>query len=50
MKISLKLPLAFALALGLLLAGAIFGITSLRGAVDTFEHEVSHRGREQKGR
>jgi methyl-accepting chemotaxis protein len=40
MKLSLKLPLAFACALGLLLVGAIFGITSLRSAVDTFEHEV----------
>lgn len=40
MKLSLKLPLAFALALGLLFAGGLFGITRLNQAVHTYEHDV----------
>jgi methyl-accepting chemotaxis protein len=42
MKISLKLPLAFAMALGLLFAGAMFGIYRLNAAVDTFQNDVLH--------
>jgi methyl-accepting chemotaxis protein len=40
MKLSRKLPLAFALALGLLFSGAMFGISSLRGVIDVFENDV----------
>jgi methyl-accepting chemotaxis protein len=40
MKLGQKLPLAFALALGLMLAGALFGIVRLNGVLNTFEHEV----------
>ncbi len=40
MKLSLKLPLAFALALGLLFLGALFGIYKLNGSLDVYEHEV----------
>jgi len=42
MKLSLKLPLAFALALALLLSGALFGIWKLNGAVNSFERDVLH--------
>ena len=42
MKLSLKLPLAFALALTLLFAGALFGIWKLNRAVDTYEVDVLH--------
>lgn len=40
MKLSLKLPLAFAAALGLLLLGALFGMVRLNSAIDTYEHDV----------
>ncbi len=40
MKLSLKLPLAFALALSLLLSGALFGIWKLNTAVNGFEVDV----------
>ena len=40
MKLSLKLPLAFALALGLLFLGGLFGILQLNRALDVFEHQV----------
>jgi methyl-accepting chemotaxis protein len=40
MKLSLKLPLAFALALGLLFLGGMFGIFQLNGALGMFEHQV----------
>jgi|GEM_PF-221308 len=40
MKLSLKLPLAFALALGLLFLGALFGISRLNSTLDVFEHQV----------
>ena len=40
MKLSLKLPLAFALALGLLFLGALFGIARLNNSLNVFEHEV----------
>jgi len=40
MKLSLKLPLAFALALGLLFLGALFGISRLNNSLDVFEHQV----------
>jgi len=40
MKLGHKLPLAFALALGLLLAGALLGIVRLNGVLHTFENEV----------
>ena len=43
MKLSLKLPLAFALALGLLFAGAMFGIWELNRAVATYELDVLHQ-------
>jgi methyl-accepting chemotaxis protein len=42
MKLSLKLPLAFAASLLLLLAGALFGIWRLNGAVSTYENDVLH--------
>ncbi|RFO96110.1 methyl-accepting chemotaxis protein [Rhodoferax lacus] len=42
MKLSLKLPLAFALTLTLLLAGALFGIWKLNSAVAHFEVDVLH--------
>ncbi|NVO04901.1 MAG: HAMP domain-containing protein [Rhodoferax sp.] len=42
MKLSLKLPLAFAASLVLLLAGALFGIWKLNAAVDTYEVDVLH--------
>jgi methyl-accepting chemotaxis protein len=40
MKLRLKLPLAFALALGLLFAGGMFGIYQLNRAVVSFEDDV----------
>ena len=40
MKLSLKLPLAFALALGLLLAGALFGIFRLNHSLGVYEIQV----------
>ncbi|WP_296690802.1 methyl-accepting chemotaxis protein [Rhodoferax sp.] len=40
MKLSLKLPLAFAVALGLLFLGALFGIARLNSALDVYEHQV----------
>ena len=48
MKLSLKLPLAFALALTLLLAGALFGIWRLNQAISSFEVDVSHEVAGQK--
>ena len=42
MKLSLKLPLAFATALILLLASALFGIWQLNQAVASFEVDVLH--------
>jgi len=43
MKLSLKLPLAFAISLGLLLACALFGIWRLNAAVAAFEVDVLHQ-------
>ncbi len=40
MKLSLKLPLAFAVALGLLFLGAMFGIFKLKNSLEVYEHEV----------
>ena len=40
MKLSLKLPLSFALALGLLFLGALFGIFRLNDSLEVYEHEV----------
>ena len=40
MKLSVKLPLAFAMSLALLFAGAMFGIYQLNLAVSTFENNV----------
>jgi CHASE3 domain sensor protein len=40
MKLSLKLPLSFALALGLLFLGALFGIFKLNESLEVYEHEV----------
>ncbi len=40
MKLSLKLPLAFALALALLFAGGIFGIYRLNQAIEAFQFDV----------
>jgi methyl-accepting chemotaxis protein len=48
MKLSLKLPLAFALALTLLLMGALFGIWRLNNAIASFEVDVSHEVAGQK--
>ena len=42
MKLSLKLPLAFAVALGLLFICSLFGITRLNSAVGLYEHDVLH--------
>ena len=42
MKLSLKLPLAFALALALLFFGGMFGIFKLNQAVRTYEVDVLH--------
>ena len=42
MKLSLKLPLAFALSMALLLCGALFGIWRLNNAVASFEVDVLH--------
>jgi methyl-accepting chemotaxis protein len=40
MKLSFKLPLAFATALGLLLVGALFGMMQLQGAIAAYEKNV----------
>jgi methyl-accepting chemotaxis protein len=40
MKLSLKLPLAFALAIGLLFLGGMFGIAKLNAALDVYEGRV----------
>ena len=40
MKLSLKLPLAFAIALALLFVGGMFGISTLNSAISTYQHEV----------
>ena len=40
MKLSVKLPLSFALALGLLFLGAMFGIFKLNNSLDVYEHQV----------
>ncbi|QTN30350.1 HAMP domain-containing protein [Rhodoferax sp. AJA081-3] len=40
MKLSLKLPLAFAFALGLLFLGGMFGIAKLNAALDVYEKNV----------
>ena len=42
MKISLKLPLAFAAACGLVCAAGVFGIYRLNQAVDAFQNDVLH--------
>lgn len=42
MKLRIKLPLAFALALGLLFLGGIFGIYRLNQAVASFQNDVLH--------
>ncbi len=40
MKLGVKLPLAFALALGLLFASSLFGLFRLNSAIATYEHDV----------
>ena len=40
MKLGIKLPLAFAFSLGLLLAGALFGIFKLNQAIHSYEEDV----------
>jgi methyl-accepting chemotaxis protein len=40
MKLSLKLPLAFAAALVFLFLGGLFGISTLNSAVDTYKNDV----------
>ena len=40
MKLSLKLPLAFALALGLLFASSMVGLSRVNNAVNVYEHDV----------
>jgi len=40
MELKLKLPLAFALALGLMFMGALFGIYRLNHSLGVFEHQV----------
>ena len=44
MKLRIKLPLAFALALALLFAGGMIGIFKLSAALDIYEHEVAQVG------
>lgn len=41
MKLSLKLPLAFTVSLLLLLAAALFGISRLNQALDTYQTSVA---------
>ncbi|SPB18031.1 methyl-accepting chemotaxis sensory transducer [Caballeronia novacaledonica] len=41
MKLSLKIPLAFAAALVLMLAGALYGIFALNGSIDAYRTEVA---------
>ncbi len=41
MKLSVKLPLAFALSMGLLFAGAISGLFTLSGTMQAFEQEIN---------
>ncbi|MEI6421514.1 MAG: methyl-accepting chemotaxis protein, partial [Lentisphaerota bacterium] len=48
MKLSLKLPLAFAFSLGLLFASSLYGLSKVNHAIDVYEHDVfrateSHR-------
>lgn len=40
MKLSLKLPLAFALAIGLLFLGGMFGIAKLNATMNVYEERV----------
>ncbi|MBI2750115.1 MAG: HAMP domain-containing protein [Burkholderiales bacterium] len=40
MNLRLKLPLSFALALGLMFLGALFGIYKLNHSLDVYEHQV----------
>lgn len=42
MKLSLKLPLVFTASLLLLLAAALFGISRLNSALDTYQTTVAH--------
>ena len=42
MKISLKIPLTFALILGLLLVSSLFGIFKLTGSISTYETSVAN--------
>jgi methyl-accepting chemotaxis protein len=50
MKLSLKLPLAFALSLALLFAGGMFGIFKLNQAIGAFEFDVlGHVAAHKKG-
>ena len=50
MKLSVKLPLAFALSLALLFAGGIFGIYKLNQAIAAFEVDVlGHVAAHKKG-
>ncbi|RZF23824.1 HAMP domain-containing protein [Paraburkholderia sp. UYCP14C] len=41
MKLSLKIPLAFAAALVLMFAGALYGIFALNGSIDVYRTEVA---------
>ncbi|SAK99196.1 methyl-accepting chemotaxis sensory transducer [Caballeronia fortuita] len=41
MKLSLKIPLAFAAALVLMFAGALYGIFALNGSIDAYRNEVA---------
>ena len=41
MKLGQKLPLAFALAMGLMLAGALFGILRLDSVIDATANKAS---------
>lgn len=50
MKLSLKLPLAFAISLALLFLGGMFGIYHLNRAVEIYEVDVARRPVEQSGR
>jgi methyl-accepting chemotaxis protein len=50
MKLSLKLPLAFAVSLALLFAGGLFGIYKLNHAIELFEQDVlGHVAAHKKG-
>ena len=49
MKLSLKLPIAFGLAIGLLLLGGLYGVFKLVGAIDFYQNQVMASVAAQQG-